>query len=122
MARAPIRVHPRTREDIISATKRESWGSLRKLPSRIPAPLVCLPSRGSMSAQLSRLMGLPARVSFRDFDWVARARELAVPTLIVHDMRDDSVPASTASALSERCRDLVQLEPFGAGAHAVLEL
>ena len=43
VARASIRVHPSTREGNMSATKRESWGSLRKLPSgrwqaRYPGP------------------------------------------------------------------------------------
>lgn len=64
---------------------------------------------------LARLVGLPAGVPLRKFDWVTRAEELAVPTLIIHGSRDDSVPISVSSALAERRADLVQLEAFDAG-------
>ena len=66
-------------------------------------------------APLARLVGLPAGVPLRKFDWVTRAEELAVPTLIIHGSRDDSVPISVSSALAERRADLVQVETFAAG-------
>lgn len=65
--------------------------------------------------KLSRLLGLPARVPLREFDWVTHAEELAVPTLILHGSRDDSVPISVSSALSARRRDAVRMETFDAG-------
>lgn len=64
---------------------------------------------------LARILGLPARVPLREFDWVTRAEELAVPTLILHGSCDDSVPVSVSSALAARREDLVQLEIFDAG-------
>jgi len=65
--------------------------------------------------KLSRLLGLPARIALREFDWVTRAEELAVPTLILHGSRDDSVPIRVSSALSGRRQDLVQFVAFDAG-------
>lgn len=65
--------------------------------------------------KLSRLLGLPARIALREFVWVTRAEELAVPTLILHGSRDDSVPIRVSSALAKRRPDLVQLECFDAG-------
>lgn len=64
---------------------------------------------------LARLVGLPARVPIRDFDWVTRAEDLSVPTLILHGSRDNSVPISVSSVFSARRKDLVQLETFDAG-------
>lgn len=67
------------------------------------------------NAPLSRLIGLPCRIPISDSDWVARANELSVPTLILHGANDDSVPFKTSSALATKRRDLVQLERFDAG-------
>ena len=64
---------------------------------------------------LARLMGLPARVSLQEFDWVTHAEELSVPTLILHGASDDSVPIKTSLALAKKRPDLVQLECFDAG-------
>ena len=64
---------------------------------------------------LARLLGLPVRIPLREFDWVTRAEELAVPKLILHGSHDDSVPIRLSSVLAERRKDLVQLEVFDAG-------
>lgn len=64
---------------------------------------------------LARLVGLPARVPIREFDWVTRADDLSVPTLILHGSPDDSVTVTTSLALAEQRADLVQLETFEAG-------
>jgi len=64
---------------------------------------------------LARRLGLPSRISFSESDWIARADELSVPTLILHGANDDSVPIKTSSALASKRRDLVQLETFEAG-------
>ena len=64
---------------------------------------------------LARLVGLPAGVPLRKFDWVTRAEDLSVPTLILHGSRDDSVPVSVSSALAEQRADVVQMGTFDAG-------
>lgn len=64
---------------------------------------------------LARRLGLPTRISFSESDWIARADEFSVPTLILHGAHDDSVPFKTSSALATKRRDLVQLERFDAG-------
>lgn len=64
---------------------------------------------------LARRLGLPIRISFSESDWIARADELSVPTLILHGVKDDSVPIKTSSALATKRPALVQLESFGAG-------
>lgn len=63
---------------------------------------------------LARRLGLPSRISFSESDWIARADELSVPTLILHGANDDSVPIKTSLALAPKRPDLVQLETFDA--------
>ena len=64
---------------------------------------------------LSRVVGMPARISLRSFDWTARAEELTAPTLILHGTHDDSVPIRLSQALRDSRPDLVSLEVFEAG-------
>lgn len=64
---------------------------------------------------LARMVGLPGAIPLRGLDWVRRAEELTVPTLILHGDRDDSAPISASRALRARRPDLVQLESFDAG-------
>jgi pimeloyl-ACP methyl ester carboxylesterase len=64
---------------------------------------------------LARLAGLPGAIPLREFDWVQRAEDLTVPTLILHGTDDDSAPISGSEALRDRRPDLVQLESFDAG-------
>ncbi len=63
---------------------------------------------------LARAIGLPASIPLRDLDWVARAHELAVPTLILHGKDDDSAPSAVSRKLAALRPDLVQLELFDA--------
>ena len=64
--------------------------------------------------QLSRVTGLGAPVELRRFDWIARADELAAPTLILHGSADTSAPIGVAARFRDRRPDLVQLERFDA--------
>jgi pimeloyl-ACP methyl ester carboxylesterase len=64
--------------------------------------------------QLSRVAGLDAPVGLGRFDWIARADELAAPTLILHGSADVSAPIEVAARLRDRRPDLVQLERFDA--------
>ena len=63
----------------------------------------------------ARMVGLTSGVPLREFDWVQRASELTVPTLILHGTGDDSVPIRASEALRDRRPDLVELESFDAG-------
>lgn len=64
---------------------------------------------------LSRMIGLPTAIPLGDLDWVARAAELAVPTLIIHGTRDDSAPIRVSQTLRDLRPDLVEFEAFKAG-------
>ena len=64
---------------------------------------------------LASLAGLPRPVPFRDLDWVARAGQVTVPTLLLHGTRDWSAPVEQAEAFAAARPDLVTLETFDAG-------
>lgn len=64
---------------------------------------------------LARLVGLPSGIQLREFDWVKRANELTAPTLILHVVSDDSVPATISEVLRHRRPDLMDLDSFGTG-------
>jgi pimeloyl-ACP methyl ester carboxylesterase len=83
--------------------------------SGLPAVAGHLATAWLMLGPLARMVGLPSAIPLREFDWVQRAEELTVPTLILHGTRDDSAPISGSKALSARRPDLVRLESFGAG-------
>ncbi|WP_026378317.1 alpha/beta hydrolase family protein [Agromyces italicus] len=63
---------------------------------------------------LSRILGLDVPVGLRRFDWITRADELAVPTLLLHGSADTSAPMGLAERLHELRPDLVRLEIFDA--------
>lgn len=82
--------------------------------SRLPAlgghlaiPWLCV-------GPLARILGLPGPVPVRQYDWIARADDLATPTLVLHGTRDSSVPIRLSQALEDRRPDLVTLESFEA--------
>ncbi|MGO3778012.1 MAG: alpha/beta hydrolase family protein [Canibacter sp.] len=68
-----------------------------------------------MKEPLARMVGLPTALPLEDFNWVKRAHELDVPTLILHGTRDDSVPFATSKCLRDQRPELVTLEAFDAG-------
>jgi len=63
---------------------------------------------------LARLTGLVNPVGLRRLDWIARAQELAVPTLVFHGTLDTSSPFKLSTRLSTLCPDVVELEGFNA--------
>ncbi|MEI5582295.1 MULTISPECIES: alpha/beta hydrolase family protein [unclassified Agromyces] len=63
---------------------------------------------------LARLVGLPNAIGLGRFDWVARATEIRVPTLILHGTFDSSSPFDAVARLRDRRPDLVELETFEA--------
>lgn len=63
---------------------------------------------------LARVTGLANPVAVRRFDWIARADELTVPTLILHGTFDTSSPLELAARLRELRPDIVHLGVFDA--------
>lgn len=63
---------------------------------------------------LARLTGLANPVGLRRFDWLARAGELTVPTLILHGTLDTSSPFEISARLGALRPDIVDLEAFDA--------
>lgn len=68
-----------------------------------------------MKEPLARIVGLPIGLPLDDFNWVTRAHELEVPTLILHSTSDDSVPFASSKRLRDLRPELVTLEAFDAG-------
>jgi pimeloyl-ACP methyl ester carboxylesterase len=64
--------------------------------------------------QLAYLTGLTKPIALRDFDWIARADELSLPTLILHGTLDTSSPFHLSTRLRELRPDIVVLEAFEA--------
>ncbi|MEC5185638.1 pimeloyl-ACP methyl ester carboxylesterase [Cryobacterium sp. MP_3.1] len=63
---------------------------------------------------LARLTGLPKPLTLSRLNWIARADELTVPTLILHGRQDSSSPFEVSNRLGERRPDIVDIEPFDA--------
>jgi pimeloyl-ACP methyl ester carboxylesterase len=63
---------------------------------------------------LARLIGLANPIDLRSFDWIARADELTVPTLILHGTLDTSAPFLLSNRLRALRPDSVDLGPFNA--------
>jgi len=79
-----------------------------------------LPQAGVLSwpwlqwRQFARLVGLPSAIPLGRFNWIARAKELSVPTLILHGIEDTSSPPQAVRRLAQLSPDVVQLETFTA--------
>ncbi|OAX60460.1 hypothetical protein A5N15_06035 [Rothia kristinae] len=70
-----------------------------------------------LSAQRATLMtGLDHPIRLTDLDWITRSAELRVPTLILHSVDDEYVPASASIELAERS-PRVTLVPFQKARH-----
>ncbi|TFC56880.1 alpha/beta fold hydrolase [Cryobacterium sp. TMT2-15-1] len=64
------------------------------------------------SRLLAAVTGLRNPVGLHRFDWIVRAGELTVPTLILHGTLDTSSPFEPSTRLWELRPDLVDLEAF----------
>ncbi|GEP26445.1 alpha/beta fold hydrolase [Cryobacterium levicorallinum] len=63
---------------------------------------------------LARMTGLANPIGLRGFDWIARADDLTVPSLILHGTLDTSSPFELSTRLSALRPDMVDLEAFDA--------
>ncbi|MEH0109996.1 alpha/beta fold hydrolase [Tersicoccus sp. MR15.9] len=61
--------------------------------------------------------GLVAPVDLKSMDWVSRADNLRTPTLIIHSVDDDFVPAGPSEELARRNPEFVRFVPFEAARH-----
>lgn len=68
----------------------------------------------------SRAMGLAAPVDWDALNWVSRADELRVPTLILHSDDDGYVPSGPSRELAAARPDLVTFVPFQIARHTKL--
>lgn len=83
--------------------------------SGLPSTAGALAMPWLMRERLACIVGLPTALPLEDFNWVKRAHELDVPTLILHGTRDDSAPFATSKCLRDQRPALVTLEAFDAG-------
>lgn len=94
------------------------WRTVLRYQAReagLRAPLPAL-AMGALSLPVTaRLSGVEEAIAFDRLDMVARAEELAAPTLILHSDDDGLVPADASHALREARPDLVTM-PFFSGA------
>ncbi|MEV4686206.1 alpha/beta hydrolase family protein [Microbacterium sp. LWH3-1.2] len=63
---------------------------------------------------LVRVVGLESALALDSYDWITRAKELSVPTLILHGTDDTSSPTAAARRLAQLRPDIVELETFRA--------
>lgn len=66
------------------------------------------------SRALARVVGLESEVLLDRFDWIARADELRVPTLMLHGTGDTSSPHAASSRLAGQRPLVVRLASFDA--------
>jgi hypothetical protein len=85
--------------------------------NRIPAPIGGMAQALLEHPQARRIAGLDQPVPLDRLDWVTRAAELRLPTLILHSEDDDFVPAGPSRRLAQARPDLVTYVPFREAAH-----
>lgn len=83
--------------------------------SGLPAVVGLLATPWLTVDPLAHMAGLPGGTPLREMDWIDRAGELSVPTLILHGSRDDSTPIGVSETLRDRRHDIVDLVSFDAG-------
>lgn len=85
--------------------------------NRIPAPAGRL-GQWLLSNSIGRTVtGLATPVDLKSMDWVSRADQLTVPTLILHSEDDEFVPVGPSAELAERNPDFVTFERFHRARH-----
>jgi alpha-beta hydrolase superfamily lysophospholipase len=96
------------------------WRTVLRYQAReagLRAPLPAL-AMGALSLPVTaRLSGAEDAIAFDRLDMVARAEELAAPTLILHSDDDGFVPADASHALRDARPDLVTMPAFAGARH-----
>lgn len=85
--------------------------------NRIPAPAGRL-GQWLISNSFGRFVtGLSSPVDLKSMDWVSRADQVTVPTLILHSEDDEFVPVGPSAELAERNPTFVTFERFHRARH-----
>ncbi len=85
--------------------------------NRIPAPAGRL-GQWLISNSFGRVVtGLSTPVDLKSMDWVSRADQLTIPTLILHSEDDEFVPVGPSAELAERNPAFVTFERFHRARH-----
>jgi pimeloyl-ACP methyl ester carboxylesterase len=96
------------------------WGDVLDHTARVnhlPPPVGRI-GRGLVRHRLLRkVVGLGEPVDLRTLNWVRRAKELAVPVLLVHSEADEVVPIGPSRALAAARPELVTFAPWSTARH-----
>lgn len=85
--------------------------------NRIPAPVGRLGQWLLSNAAGRKITGLAAPLDLKKMNWVERAEQLRIPTLIIHSEDDEFVPVGISAKLAERNPDFVRFERFHRARH-----
>ncbi|KNC19101.1 lipase/esterase [Arthrobacter sp. RIT-PI-e] len=85
--------------------------------NRIPASVGRLGQYLLASSRARRITGLAAPLDLRSMDWIARAEQLTLPTLVLHSEDDEFVPIGPSAALAAKNPSFVTLERFHRARH-----
>ncbi|MHA7144898.1 alpha/beta hydrolase family protein [Arthrobacter sp. TmT3-37] len=85
--------------------------------NRIPAPVGRLGQYLLASRRARRITGLAAPLDLKSMDWIARAEQLTLPTLVLHSEDDEFVPIGPSAELAARNPAFVTLERFHRARH-----
>lgn len=87
---------------------------------RLPDPIAQGAIRLLESTRSGPITGQGAPIDLASMDFVARAADLTLPTLILHSDDDGFVPSTSSRALAEARSDIVTLVPFTVALHTKL--
>lgn len=87
---------------------------------RLPDPITQGALRLIESTWGGPLTGQAAPIDLTSMNFVARAADLSLPTLILHSDDDGFVPSTASRALAEARSDIVTLVPFATALHTKL--
>ena len=85
--------------------------------NRIPAPVGRLGQYLLASQRARRITGLAAPLDLKSMDWIARAEQLTLPTLVLHSEDDEFVPIGPSAELAAKNPSFVTLERFHRARH-----
>ena len=87
---------------------------------RIPGPIRTAAYQLIGSGWGSRFTGQSAAINLARLDFVTRAAELTLPTLLMHSDADTFVPSAGSRALADLRPDIVTYVPFAGAGHTRL--
>ncbi|MHA7277520.1 alpha/beta hydrolase family protein [Arthrobacter sp. Hz1] len=85
--------------------------------NRIPASIGRLGQWLLTNRAGRKVTGLAAPLDLKSLDWVARAEQLTIPTLIIHSEDDEFVPVGPSAELAEKNPAFVTFERFHRARH-----